>query len=329
MALFQTTEELRNFIKIGVNTDFDGYLQYIEAAEENYLLPVLGTAQYELLNDAYNDTPPLSAEDEALLKKCRVPVAKFAQLAFITENYGQVGDGGVRVSINQDSERMPLWAFKELQLKTFKDAYQGIDKLYQFLEDNPGVYSDWENSTEYSIHNQYFINTTSAFDALVRIGGSRFTFLKMVPTMENMEALYIEPTIGADFAGDLKAKKIDGTLSPLEKQVYQLICKVVAHYTIAWSITNLTVSIDNGAITMLQFDKDYGNTTKADDTSLSIMGKDHTNLATTFMSKLTTLLDASASDIVLPIYYASTYYHGGDTPAPQINNKLFNGVYSF
>ena len=102
------------------------------------------------------------------------------------------------VKNNTDQGQMATtkWGFKEFRLDCLTKGMSSIDRLYEFLDKSvSGTFAAWEASENYTQFKNRCIRTTAQFNEYYNISNNRRTFIKLGPTMADVEQEYILPTI--------------------------------------------------------------------------------------------------------------------------------------
>lgn len=333
MALFKTTEEIQNYLAVDTGENIKHILPDIKWAEERYIIPAIGQAQYDDLNDAYNEDPQAMTEaQERLLEKVQMPLIHLAySKAFIV---AQVHIDAVGISITSDSNRKTAFQWQIEELKedyAAEKGFNGLDFLLAFLENNKSDYPLWENSDAFTITRQFFINSTVIFNQIVNIGNSRRTFLALWPGMTTVEELQLEPVLGAAFYQELKAKILAGTLSNDEKALVDKIQKPVAFFTAAESIYDMPLRIRAGSLVLDSLKSGSENIKDrrpAEARDLEAYSGKQKEKAGVYIGRLKDYLQATASPTVFATFYASELYIHPEERAKTYTNNPDSSQFS-
>ncbi len=324
MALFKTVEEFKAFLGISLTKDFPRILPDIEWAEKKYIIPYLGNSQYEQLLNAYqNDT--LTPDEENLLDKVRMPLAHFTFSKYIILNQVIVDNSGI--SIVSDSHRKTAfqWQVNDLKGSYFlTKAYDGLDFLLQFLEENKVKYPDWVSGEGYTLTNQFFINSTAQFNTHVNIDNSRLSFVALWQEIRRTETFLIAPILGDIFFSELKTKLVDNTLSAKELELISFIQPCLAYYTVANGIITLPLGSRGSGFTVENLLSEGSNIKEErvfNVDEVSRMSKQYLQYANEYAGKLKKYLNATASAAVFKTYFDSAIYQSPSSSGSSSPNK--------
>jgi hypothetical protein len=330
MSLFKTQDELKAvvpIVKAGAVADWN---PTITAAEQFYLKKILGTALYNTLHTAVAANT-VSGALTALLPYARAVSGNLGVYEWLPLIYSQTSSAGERTTSTQDAERSPKWSFDIKRKQLLEHGGRAIEDLYEFLEANESNYSSWAGST----YRQYFINKATDFTKHVNIGSSRWTFLALVPEMENVELLYIKPILGDSFYDSLKAKIADKSIAGAELQLVKDLQKPIALLTIgeAMPALNLLITADGIRLKYERNESEY--TTPADDASvLERRANDYKMKGKGILHNIKLYLDANAGNNQFALYFNSTNYTApvtGDEVSrlPDLGNDRRDSIFSF
>lgn len=321
MALITTIHQVKQVLKIS-NLNTKDAMPDFDAAEETYIIPAIGQDLYDELKAAY-DANTLSTVQAKLLLKVQKPLAAFAYYDDLALQHAVITDTGVR---KVQSENMPTayrWEFDGVKDALAQKAHQGLESLMQFLEDNAVSFPLWTSSDAYVKRNQYLIKTAQDFSSQYRIDQPYRTFSSLLGVMDDVEALYIKPTIGEAFFAELKAET-----SPTddEKAVIADLKKAIAHLTIHHAFEKRTVKVTEKGVVIYDRNTDRGASENAQPTA-DLMS--HTMAATkrdgnNYLSKARNYLNANASGSVFATYFQSDKYVAPvEREDPNKDRKMF------
>lgn len=214
--------EIERFIPISKNTDFKTISPHIEHAEQIYLIPVIGKAMYDELDEFYADvdidSPKLTEIQQTtldLLKTCQDAVIHLAfYLGFDMLNT-YISDSGFR---RTESETVkPLFKYQETNLRNSlrTTGFNQIDAALLFLDENIDSFGEFKSAKNYAEIKQLIIPNTNTFNKIVFIANSRLTFMRLVPHMQTIELTEIAPLLGAEAYSYIKTEMAKPT--PAEK----------------------------------------------------------------------------------------------------------------
>lgn len=214
MALFKTTAEMQGFVRMSSNMKYDSMLPSLSAAQTKYLRKYLGATQLESLQDYYDTTPVTpDAALAALLPYAQEVEVKFAIYIAVPELDLTLTDSGFAITSNQNlapASKDRVQAYRDAMLQS---AYDSVENLLRFLEENADDYDEWVAGEGYSMATELFINSAEMFDKYVPIDQSRLKFQELRQHIKNVESLTIEPYISKAMCDDIKTEVNAGSVS--------------------------------------------------------------------------------------------------------------------
>ncbi|GHE64970.1 DUF6712 family protein [Roseivirga thermotolerans] len=255
--LFKTTDEIKDYISIDVNTALDSLSPFIREAEILFILPLLGDAMYTTLDEDYNDSEnPLSTEDNAALmpyvQRC---LAYYAGFLSIDELGVNMGDAGIMQTRADNSEPAPKWKVDNLKANRINQADIHAEKLLSYLEKTASVsvLNDWYSSTANTIAEGRILRTAEQASQYIDINNSRRFFLRMKSRIKEVEESFIMQLIGEDQYSELVTQikadslKNDAENKALVKKLEPIVAKMALYETLPF----IRVQITDQGITII------------------------------------------------------------------------------
>jgi hypothetical protein len=230
MSLIKTTEEVQEFLPVTSGFDYSAVLPFVDIVTRE-IIKILGKEQYDDLNDYYEaDIGGIPAYD-SLLPYAQRPLAFFAFIQGFDVFNVSIGNNGFGI-INSGNIAPASKQRTDALLQNFKDnAYNGLEMLLVFLEENKADYVSWESSDAYALQYKYLINSALMFDKLYPINESRLTFLNWRREMADIEKLQIEPIISTELLAELKTQIKADTVSAKNAIILPTLQKGLAYIT--------------------------------------------------------------------------------------------------
>ena len=309
--LIKTTEEVRTYLKIDVAEKEESFLPYVPDATEKYIRPWLGEDLLDALTENYDE----SGEDDALaalLPYVQRPLARFTFLLAAPHLDLNVTEGGFTVRSNQTNapasrERVNAYMQSLEQL-----AWDGMEEMLKFLEDNKDDYDDWTASDAYTMALRNFINSAAEFNKHVDINLSRLAFAQFRNIMDDVESLEIEPVISKAQADAIKAEIVSGTLEDETTAIISYLRRAVANFT----LSNINIKVD-----VSQYQYSYHLQLKDD------RRVEYRRNANLYLGKVLEIMDATPADY--PAYEASDQYDVDRTTYAKFENATANKIFVF
>lgn len=239
--LFKTSDEIKKYLPANAAFEFFQVEQFINQAEQQFIIPVLGETTFTALNDAYSINS-LTPDQDKLLDKVRYPLANYTYLQYIPFAQVAITASGIHIEVNDQKKTAFEWQINQLRQQLAEAADNGIESLYIFLEKNKAIYTDWAASAEKTILKECFINTAEEFNKYYNINSSRrlFRTIKgiMQQTEENILAVICKHLFDA-----IKAEILAGTVSADNAALLKFINPAVAFFTVARALIQLDVKL--------------------------------------------------------------------------------------
>lgn len=243
MALFKTTDEVAQYIKIDVNMKFAKLKTSIELAEMNFIKPILGAEFYKEVSEAYTEDS-LSDELNAVLPYIQRALANYAAFSSIGELGVVVGDLGIQQIVNQNSQPAPAWKVNDLKIQYLTAADKSADLLLEFLElaavipdgqtEDQRLYKKWyDNKSANTALSGTIVYKTSIASKYIEINDSRRLFLRLKKVIQQIETGYISRLICSEqyneIVGQLKANELSNENRELCNYLEPIIAKRALH----------------------------------------------------------------------------------------------------
>lgn len=250
MALFKTTDEIKNFLPVNLTFQFKDILPFLNEVERDYIIPAISQDQYNNLHTAYQ-TSSTDADQDALLAKIRVPLASFAYMLWIPWGQVQINSSGIQISVSENMKTAFAWQIENLERSASKSGFSGLEALLEFLETNKATYTLWAASDSYTESKEHFINTAKEFSDACDLKVTRRTYMLVKSMMSRLEKTVIKNTIGSDTYDSIKAQILSGSISSSNEELLDLIRPAVANLTLAKALTILSIQVDELGISVL------------------------------------------------------------------------------
>lgn len=249
MALIKTTAELKKYVAVQQNTEIKSILPDLERAEDAFIVPHLGWAQYSELLAAYGSSTLLTPALGFLLERVQAALANLALAQYADIGQVAISDAGFQINVQDAVKTAFAWQIEGVKGYFLRNGYNALEKLLRFLEENRAAYPLWVNSEAYTIFKSHLINSSSEFSGYCDIGDSRRTFLALRPIMRTVEQLTVAPQITPGlYAQVLDEIRTGAALSEPAGTLLELLRPAVAHLVIAEAIPVLPLEITAGGV---------------------------------------------------------------------------------
>jgi len=241
MPLFSTTAEFQKYINVVGTLNIESLKPYEQDSREKYLRPYLGaTLLAELVAFQTDGTVPVwddMDEDDVeealtnLLPYVLGPLAAFMVFEAAPALDLKITESGFAVISNQNLTPASAERVKNFRAAMEQTGFGRIETLLRFLEQHQYNYPGWAASDAYSQSTRNFINTAEMFDSIVNIEQSRLRFMRMRPTMDNVEILQVEPVISKALADVIRDQVRSSELTADNEALLIPLRRAVAYLT--------------------------------------------------------------------------------------------------
>ena len=232
MIIFKEVAELREHVAVSQNLEFEDIAPSLKQAARKKIVPIIGQALATELETFYNDGSPddSDAANYQLLLLIQEAVANYGLEAYIPEGNVTISGQGISTQENEHSKPADWGRIKDLRRKYIQAAESALEDVLAFLESNGG-FTSWNNSEERARLTKLFIPSAAKFrEYFSQLSSGHLTFRALLPEMQTVHTMYLEPTLGLDFLKELRDIE-----DPNEKQKH-------AQDYACFALANLTIS---------------------------------------------------------------------------------------
>lgn len=185
----------------------------LEAAETDYLRPLLGDTLTEEVDGIYwNLQPPERTPSEAeVLRVAQRAVLHLALWSNFDVLSVRVTDQGFQ---RQETDSWhPAYKYQEDNLrKQFRNTgLNALDRLLELFEKNIEEFPRFATSPAYTVSQKELVRSTAEVQDVYDINSSRLVFLRLRPVLHQVEELTLQPAIGDTLYEGLRKWLDDGT----------------------------------------------------------------------------------------------------------------------
>lgn len=298
----------------------DSRIADMNAAEERFLVPILGQELYETLLD---EVDGFDASDyKELIKKCRRALAPLAYWLDLPNIQSGITDRSAGTFTSQNMEPMHRWEYEALRKNLEEKGSYALDKLIEHLFANAEAYN-WTSPAEYKT----IIKSGAEFKNYYPVYQPHRIFENLRPFVTHVEETIVRDLIGDDFFEELR----DNT-DPTEEETkaLKLLKFAVANYTIHAAAAKLPVRISaEGFTTALNVATDSTDPEQqmARAKEVDILRDAAMQDGDAYATLLKNYLNKEASESVFATYYASDKYKAPSDEEETDPNENRNGIY--
>ncbi len=238
MALIKNTEELQSYIAIDVNFQQKNLLPYLQQGKTQ-VVRLLGKILYDALDVYNNGFEANTPEYTVLLPYAQRCLANFAVHYGLSALNVSIGPNGIGVVNTEHVSPASKDRTDTLRADLLNAAYDAMESMLEFLEDNSTDYPTWVSSEAYTKQYDVIITSAREFDEILNINRSRLKYLEWKPTMKDVEILVMAPQISIDVLNELKTQIKGGTVTAANATILPYLQKALAYITRSRMIVDL------------------------------------------------------------------------------------------
>ena len=173
-----------------------------------------------------------------LVTAIQTAIAQLAMVRFYQQNILSHEDGGRKVKIHEESEKMPWqWQYDRDDQALLDKYYRSLDELYTFLEEEQ--IEEWKTSPLRQKLAECFIKDLDTFQAVFPLEDSPRMFYILVPFMLEAQDRIIRPIVGEEAFERMKAGDIGEDLA--EQFATAKLC--IPLYAVITAVKRMSVKI--------------------------------------------------------------------------------------
>lgn len=319
MPLITTIVMLRQYCAgLTVSATQTASLPDMTAADETYIIPVLGRNLYTELTPGDLSANP-SLQD--LRELCRRVVAPLALRDTLPLKQVQVSDIGIHNVTLETLTPAPRWAFLKLEEMLSDRGAAAIESLWVFLYQNADALG-WVSPVEKTL-----FAGGSDFAAHYWIKRPHTVYISLLPIIREVEE-QVYNKLGDTFVKSLRDKQ---NLSTEEAYVLKLLKRALANLTINVACSKLATQVTGSGFTVLSGDAgdrpEKGEGDSSWTLKQALMAKTESD-GTAFLNTAFDYLNTNASRDLFPLFFESPFYTAPPTVAPVDPNSKRNSLFA-
>jgi len=259
MPLFKTTSEVRKYLLVDSNMEFETLLTYINEAEEKFVKSLLGDlypvllADYTDHTDAEGNDVNMNPDNLLLLPYVQRALAYYTGYQSVTHIGVSLGEAGIQEQFGANSRPAPRWKTRDLKVEYINQGDQWADSLLEYLEENasPLKYNDWFADEKANTAMQGFIvYKTSIASQYIDINESRRVFLRLKKRIREIEQGEIKRLLCVDQYDEIVTQIKTGSLSANNTALINLLESYISKKALWLTIPSIRVSVTDEGVTI-------------------------------------------------------------------------------
>lgn len=244
--IITTIAQVKECTPINKNMAWESIAPYIQIAEYLYLRPILGIAQYTILEGNV-----LTTNEQELLNKAKFVIVYMAMWEGYPHLNVFLSDMGVQQSKSREDTSLPAtqWAYNEARKKYADSGQVFAEELYRFLQENQADYPDWVSGTGYSNYNSLLLRNNTELGQFINTDGSIRAFVALTPFLAEVQEQWVLPIIT-----DVKLQQLlsdiatNATLNAADTDLLRKIRRAMAWQAFFEAIPHLNVMVSGSSI---------------------------------------------------------------------------------
>lgn len=310
MILFTTTPELRNYVNISSNLDFEDISPSLRTAARKRVVKIIGSALASEMETYYNGGSPDQSDTMkyGLLQLLQEAVAHFGVETYIPEGNLVISGQGLLVNESEHTRAADWGRVKDVTRKHIQAGESALEEVIEYLEANSTSFSSWTTSSERESLKRFFITSLSQFKGYFTQIDSYLAFRALFPEMQTVQSMYIEASLGVDFMSELKNLT---TPNSYQAQALEYIKFAIAHFTISRACLSHQFLVTPDGLRkrlVTTMNALVDKLSDADLNELNRLEKHSRETGAAYVSKLEAYLNQNASDTLFQTWRNSDKY---------------------
>ena len=286
-------EELKKQLPVSVNFNIKNLLPTLAAAENKYIVPVIGNGLFTQVAEYYNGTEHDNEILDKLLDLLQYAVANLAYAdAYYTISM-KLDDSGATTPQGRD-HRPYRYQEDNLIYSLRQQGFEAIDMALEHCEGHLPELSQYKSSPWYNESRRHLIRSTAEFNSIFNINNSRLVFIRMSRWCATAEELNLHHRISKELTESIIRERENEKYKPFIEDLK----KYLVYTAVADCVEELKISPTERGMVYEEFDAyNGGNITKQlpMEEAMRIKNK-YTQLADCYITKAIDWLNEHASE---------------------------------
>ncbi|MEM7551719.1 MAG: DUF6712 family protein [Bacteroidota bacterium] len=250
--VFLNTAEFKQYVSIDAETKFTTLKGFIEEAAEDFIIELVGNAEYTALFNEYNlgSGTPASLKYQNLLAYVQRPLAFYTMYLAQPELAVNVGDSGITEYVGEDRAAAPKYKQDSLRFSYLDRADKAAEKLLAFLEKHATTYTDWAASDANTQLEGLIVPTASVADEHIDINGSRRIFKRLKKRIKDIEGRMVPRLISTAEHNTLTSAIKTDNLSTEQRVLIDRLRPIISKKALFETLPSMKVVVGPGGITV-------------------------------------------------------------------------------
>ena len=319
--LFTSFAEIAAYYPFADSLDFASLLPTLKQVERKFIKNELDTATWGLLLKRLDEPNPEDVEYTALSELACAAAASLVALFHLAKANVHYGASGLLVMKTENMVPASDARTINLKLQLFKDVQNALDEMFEYLEANTAVFTDWAASDKRIDYRSLIIPTAKEFEFHYTISESNFIFRKLVSSQRLVIDREVKAALGEEFVQAWINRQISGP-SESDLSIANDLKRAVAYLTMAEAIPRLQMQFGPEGIAL--FDSQYqtmlSRRLDTDFTRIKFLQNDALAKGKGELMALKCAMDELASADMFSEYFTSSAYTDPETDVTDLND---------
>ncbi len=309
------------------NLSFDTLAPAIDLAQSKYLVPVLGQAFFDQIDEAFRPQAGQIGDEmlRSLASKLRLALASYALMEAMPTLPLQIGDLGVMMEQGSGMAPADRFALADAQRSLAQTADFYLEAALAYLEQNKSAYPTWLSSQTYAETRRHLVASAGEYGFQVSCQQPLRVFFALRVHLLECQGRELLPVLGRELMAELTQAWADG---PLPDRLEGLRLQSVPVLALAATLSgyrSLTVSISPTGPLVYSFTGGYKADTPASAEQSSRLLEDLRDRLAFAKGQLVRFLEQNAESYPL---YDPQIGKGTSAPARLPSNDPNQSVFS-
>lgn len=317
ISIFNDFSEIKKYISANANNELATLEPYINDAARDYLIPVLGQQEWNLMLENMPDS--LTAEQQSLLPFIHNVLANFGYYLFADDGSINLSDSGLYRLEDEQSKSPYQWQVRKFQDRRWLNGWNALEALAQFLYQNIDDYDLWAASIERDNYNELLVWNTYQFKQFYRIQslGVLWSLHPQIKEVQNDLKNMITATLFNSVMDNIMAANI----TEANANLLPYLQRVVVFGTLMQVAKNFGYEFGKSGLQIATIEGTSQNSDKTDNAVNQARQNLYDEFETKYdkaLNKLLNFLNTNSTASVYPSYY--TAYLNVTAPTVVDNN---------
>lgn len=322
IKLFTNIAQFNTYMPVDVNATDERVGAYIDFAAQEYLIPILGQAQYDDIYTKWkNNTIVANSADDVLLGRIRGAIAPLAYYEGLATNGINLGDNGATITVTETTRPVFQWQMRKLERSLLRHGFTAVESMFLYLKATASnsLLTYWYGSEERTYLLGLLLNTSVEFNRFYNIDGRRTLWAMRNNIKAVQESVIAANVTDAVFTNLVTAN--NGSPTATESALLVMIKRVIAYKSVEKSLKERVVTLNEYGVTVESLTGETdAQVMAANEDRIMLQLRHLQNEGEYWLGRVRRYLNEHATASIFADYYNSTLYNA-DTSKNKIDNS--------